>query len=566
MKRCVLLLLASALLLGCLALPVQAADPVRVTNVTVDKTSVNVGDSILVTWEVTGGVPPYESELTWNAIYNIDAGPQHFEGNQGYATMTVRPGMVPVITFFIKCKDEASSWDDYYAGKNGYKSDGIENADGWTAPTDTSIALEQTSVQIGQPIRATVYKAYDVDAGGPMGFYYQWVVTGDDGGEFVTAQQTQWGQYATTLNFTPVHGKSAYLLADAIEYTSADISPTRRHTSDVISITKASGQMEGTATLSRDRAFTGQRISVMLDIRGGTAPYTVTYEWIVYPFDADYDSRPVFHVNETTNELQHSVLLTDAGLGQLDIQVTDSTGQTSSLSGDTTFVVYQPDDFPNEHALTLLTGRWEDSGDNANDRFIMTIGPGGRTQIESSHPAWLWDYDRLTGTASADAGILTLATDLGTRVEYGYEVGINSYNEELLLKLTLPDGLSNYVFYQPDYQYLPFDNMADKATPPPVTEAHKRLLGEWQGRGKYDEYEEYSLELTGDGRIDFAYINAKWPELSTSFQGVVTDVREDTLSYLTDSGYSYYLFFWLTDDGAQMEVVFQDHTGILRRD
>lgn len=226
MKRLLSICLAAFILLSMLPAPIQAEGPLKVVNIQVDKTSVKVGDTITVTWEVTGGTPPYESELEWNAVYSIDAGPQEFSGSHGSATMTVKSGMIPVIKFYIKYKDSKTSWDTYYADPVSSDSirKSVQNTDGWRYPADTAIVLEKNSVQIGKPIAATVLRAYDIEAGTYMGFDGCWVLM-SDGMEVsrVYIPETIWPDgYGAKLSLSPTVGTSGYLQIYAYDYMSGD--------------------------------------------------------------------------------------------------------------------------------------------------------------------------------------------------------------------------------------------------------------------------------------------------------------------------------------------------------
>jgi hypothetical protein len=216
LKKICALLLALALFPAA-PLPVaHAAAPFKV-DVKVDKNTVRVGDTITVTWTVSGGVNP-DSKLYWRDIWPEDVYfPSTYDGNQGIAKLTVRQGMSPSIKFWINVYEyDDSDHATFYSDENLGVS--IVNLDGWQHSNKAfHVQLNSQAVKRGQPITATVTQRFDTGQGTYLGYSYQWYTgsTNLDEEPETALRQIPSGQYQKTFTYTPKAGTHGFLVVSA---------------------------------------------------------------------------------------------------------------------------------------------------------------------------------------------------------------------------------------------------------------------------------------------------------------------------------------------------------------
>jgi hypothetical protein len=282
MKRLMIIGMAVLMLLPMPSNKMQAAAPLSVVNVNVSTTSLTVGEAVTLTWEVTGGRPPYNSIAHFNAQMYIDLEESAFDGSRGRATLRIQPGMKRDITFCINVSDRQP--DNHLSLESDQLGISITNHDGWTASGETLVTLNAASVNAGQPITATIYKEYDTGAGDYMPYTYQWYIDYGDGYGFVPVGRpvrVSGSRYATTTSYTPpAYGKQGYLRVVAEEYWgSGENPPTHTVYSDTFGISR-DGTKALAVSLTRRYKYVTSGLPQLLDwkITGGTAPYKLQYQ------------------------------------------------------------------------------------------------------------------------------------------------------------------------------------------------------------------------------------------------------------------------------------------------
>lgn len=316
-------------------------------------------------------------------------------------------------------------------------------------------------------------------------------------------------------------------------------------------------------TLDRYDIIGGQRITATLDINGGTPPYTVNYEWLVYSSDATYTSRPVYTDNGSTTSNSFSTIVdAEEGDGQLDAQITDSAGSTTYASAS--FGVYEFFDHPEAFNSELLQGKWVLHDDNAMNEFSLILNSDGHVRVESSHPFWAHGYQELTGKVSFDEGYLLIRADTGEEVGYYYFLSMN--DGKPVLQLEMPNASVLDLEYDPEYVSAPFEKMAkDQIKPAEINGYHQKLLGQWEGIGEHDKETRFFLELTADGRFRYEQQALDSKALIVKLGGTVTDVGHESISYVSDEGFAGYFLYWFRDGTTLLELMYQDYTGLLEK-
>ncbi len=203
-KLCALLLILA--LFPVIPFPVAcAAEPLKV-EAKVDKTTVRAGDTITVTWTVSGGNKPDLGELIWNVISPVDV-----YGENGTAKLTVRQGMHPWISFFIDVSDRSGNNARFHSDDLGIN---IVNLDGWKYGGKAfHIQLDKQAVKRGEPITATVTQQFNIGQGTYVNYTYQWY-TGNshvDEEPKTILREVPWNKYQQTFTFTPKTGNHGFL-------------------------------------------------------------------------------------------------------------------------------------------------------------------------------------------------------------------------------------------------------------------------------------------------------------------------------------------------------------------
>lgn len=264
MRKILALLLCCCLLSGLFGLAL-AQEPLQVIFST-EQTSVRVGDTVKVNWTIVGGQAPFECVLFWNAI-QIGDDYQEYDGRNGSAEFVVREGMQQEITFALSvtANNQAHLTKSFASSDQGIV---INNLDGWPyGKTDTFVTLEHSCVQVGKPIRATIYKAYDIGAGGYMGGYAQFETFVSKGRASQSKKMPLLYQYRQEVSFTPSKGIYGHLKVVADAYSSADITPTSTITSDRFAILKKAPPVCG-IKLATQRVPVGMALSAMYELNG----------------------------------------------------------------------------------------------------------------------------------------------------------------------------------------------------------------------------------------------------------------------------------------------------------
>lgn len=309
----------------------------------------------------------------------------------------------------------------------------------------------------------------------------------------------------------------------------------------------------------------GQSISVKLDIRGGTPPFTVGYECIVYAFDATENSRPVVYIWKDNAGTEFTFTPYAEGDGTLDLVVRDSKGEKAFGAFD--FGVLEEGFVPPAQTAPANEGLWSMYADETGSIFDMILAPDGRIKLTANHAAFLGGYLEVTGSAVVDENRITVTSDLGQVYIYPYRytheiIGGN----RLLMVLSTQDGNTVTLIRQPDYVYTPFANMTGaQNTPVPVAPEYKQLVGTWKGEGRHTRADQCTFILEEDGHISFEYdypAGSGIPGMKVS--GIVLQVQPGHILFETSDGYERYMRFEPGADPTAMTLYVDDIDVALR--
>lgn len=170
--------------------------------------SAAAGDRVTLSWQITGGTPPYEVEF----LDVLDFALSHSAwGSYGEYSFTVPAGMRPSPTMLLWVTDAASR------ESTGFRMTlPLELRDAWSHPFE-EVYLHSASqfAGPGQRLNVDVYRPYSQDAGGYLDFYAEWTVRDARGRVLAQERQPQRHAviqaYKTTLSYVPMSGATCTL-------------------------------------------------------------------------------------------------------------------------------------------------------------------------------------------------------------------------------------------------------------------------------------------------------------------------------------------------------------------
>ena len=309
-----LLPLALAVLLcACLWAPGTAEQQLPDFNITLDKTTVAVGDSITASWQVPEGVDVLSLNAYWY-IYDYSSNRTDkavIAGNT--ATLSVRAGMEGYLELWVH-----TAQDTYTFYSDTFTITGTPNF-----PT-CSVYLDKSSPAPGDTVTAT----WDIQGGlAPWAQGGQWKVTDTQGNaEYFVADISQ-----GSASFTPTAlGRLVFTLF--VEDTGGYSFSFQSESVPVGSAVPLTCAVQ----LSAERINMGESITAALDIQGGNPPYTVTGTW--YYVQQDDTSRQLFPAQVSGNAT--SFTPPDSGYVYLWVGVRDVTGTYEAFFSDTAWVLH----------------------------------------------------------------------------------------------------------------------------------------------------------------------------------------------------------------------------------
>lgn len=320
--------------------------------------------------------------------------------------------------------------------------------------------------------------------------------------------------------------------------------------------------LEAEVSLDREKILEGQQIIATLDIKGGTPPYQVDYEWLVYGEGAGGNSRPVFTLNGSAEGSQFSAVVDAEGDGQLAVSVTDSNG--NQVYASESFGVYRMYSHSKDLDSELLLGNWGlISGDPLN-QFLLALGPDRRVSISSTHPNRLWGLEEVSGQVSFDDGAMVIHTDAGEEIAYYYF--LSDHDGVPVIQLEMWDmSLLDLEYIAGDFSEPTERTPENQNASAEMNADHLRVLGKWAGPGEYDKEILFSLDLTDDGNFRFEMKSPKASSFNATLKGRVKEVGDESISYVTDDGFSGYFLYWFNEDGDSIRFMYQDFSGLLNR-
>mgnify|MGYP001282468189 CR=1 FL=1 len=252
------------------AVPTKAeVIPPLAVSVSLDKTTVAVGETVTATWTFSGGRAPYSIQYFWYVV-------------SGGSLVLKEQGNTPsgVTT---------SSFSPPF-GEECYVSAYINDADGrfkslastripvtGSEPVSTfavAVSLDKTTVAVGQTVTAT----WTFSGGrAPYSIQYFWYVV--SGGSLVLKEQGNTPSGVTTSSFSPPFGEECYVSA----YINDADGRFKSLASTRIPVTGSEPVSTFAVAVSLDKTTVavGQTVTATWTFSGGRAPYSIQYFWYV---------------------------------------------------------------------------------------------------------------------------------------------------------------------------------------------------------------------------------------------------------------------------------------------
>jgi len=186
----------------------QANGPLSV-NLFSSRAAAAAGERVTLSWQITGGTPPYKVEY----LDVLDFAFTHTsQGSYGEHSFTVPGGMRPSPTMLLWVTDAASR------ESTGFRLPiPLELRDAWDHPfEEVYLHTDSRLASPGQRLSVDVYRPYSQEAGGYLDFYAEWTVR-DARGKMLDRQRQPQQSYTVeqahkiTLSYTPMGGATCTL-------------------------------------------------------------------------------------------------------------------------------------------------------------------------------------------------------------------------------------------------------------------------------------------------------------------------------------------------------------------
>ncbi|MGI6695657.1 MAG: hypothetical protein ACOX6O_05390 [Christensenellales bacterium] len=308
------------------------ADAIPAINITLDKSTVAVGEPITATWEVANA-PEGSYTIAYWIVYDINVG--------GDAQTDIRKVRKTSATFIPRYGIEGEVSVSLYDADDNWIME--ENSSMFTItgaeqvepepvfPDDAYIRvnLSKNSVAVGETISAT-YELVNAPEGWTI--FAMWNVEEENGDSYIVKADSS----QTASSFIPQFGVKGTLY---LEPTHPDANPdSKGSVSKDFIIT--GGVKAPALTLSLKKStgsvVIGSPITASWTAQGGTPPYTYNYSWGVYDAQEYVGDERAMETTQTSS----SFIPTKGSTGHFWMEVIDSVGRSTSESFY--FEVFEP--------------------------------------------------------------------------------------------------------------------------------------------------------------------------------------------------------------------------------
>ena len=296
-------------------------------NLSLDCPTVEVGQPIKVSWEISGGTAPYSMYYLW--VINEPNGNYYSIGQGNDSSSSSSSTIVP---FGGETGQFEIMVTDANGISKGLRSD-IFTITGGTNPLTYSIEVDATEVIKGQPITGN-WSVTGITA--PYTIEYYWQIIDADGSSYPLGRNFS-APASGSATLVPQSGVKGYLLVDikdangiAIFIQSAEFVIT-----DTPAPLTLIAELDS-ATINFDQAINANWV-----ITGGAEPYTVSYRWDITELDGSYHQMGYGSSTDAISNVTFIPFRGNKGCFVLD--VTDATGARKVFSSAEFTILGTPD-------------------------------------------------------------------------------------------------------------------------------------------------------------------------------------------------------------------------------
>ncbi|MHC1785777.1 MAG: dockerin type I repeat-containing protein [Christensenellales bacterium] len=314
--------------------------------ITLNKTTVQVGQSIKADWTITGGTAPYE--LSYALWYLSDA-------YEGYAIIDA-------------CVIDNSCSFTPEHGTSGYLYIIVSDFEGHSvsvksstfsiigAPVDPfilAVTLDKESVTIGE----TITGRWSAKGGTSPYLYRYWFQAREANGDFVDEAGNDID--VTEYSFTPLFGSSGTLIVEVVDSFGRHILSERQFS---ITGSLPVQKLKLTVWLDKENVSYGETITAHWSAIGGTEPYYFFPDWGIK--QKDTDEYAIIQWQCGTKNTQDEFSPINGAIGRFRVSVQDSLGRIMLTENDS------PD---NELFFSIIPGQSNAISGDANHDGTVDI-------------------------------------------------------------------------------------------------------------------------------------------------------------------------------------------------
>ncbi len=376
-----------------------APEPPQIS-VTTNKTDYAYQEQMTASWEVTGGIAPYDVGIQWYITDEHDNVTVYYSPSsdqpQGSVSLNAPIGTSGYVEATVV--DGEGFWVGIYSAPF--------TITGAPAPLQVTLTNDQSAYAFQAPVTST----WAITGGvAPYTVEYSlWADPGEVNWHIIEGGTSEQAEGSTTYP-APNGQKGTF----HVTVTDAEGNTLSRQ-SDAYTITGAPGPLAITAQNDQDTYAYQDIITSTYAITGGVAPYSVSYSWSVD--DAEGGGRTYGHKFLENTPAQNSVsLMAPAGVrGDFTIDVWDAEGAIAYTATSPFTITGSPEPL----VVTLSLGQSTvNYGENIDVSWEVTGGAGGYTLYYSwwiAQPGL--DFEHLMGYESTQApGSATLKAPIGER-------------------------------------------------------------------------------------------------------------------------------------------------------
>ena len=376
-----------------------APEPPQIS-VTTNKTDYAYQEQMTASWEVTGGIAPYDVGIQWYITDEHDNVTVYYSPSsdqpQGSVSLNAPIGTSGYVEATVV--DGEGFWVGIYSAPF--------TITGAPAPLQVTLTNDQSAYAFQAPVTST----WAITGGvAPYTVEYSlWADPGEVNWHIIEGGTSEQAEGSTTYP-APNGQKGTF----HVTVTDAEGNTLSRQ-SDAYTITGAPGPLAITAQNDQDTYAYQDIITSTYAITGGVAPYSVSYSWSVD--DAEGGGRTYGHKFLENTPAQNSVsLMAPAGVrGDFTIDVWDAEGAIAYTATSPFTITGSPEPL----VVTLSLGQSTvNYGENIDVTWEVTGGAGGYTLYYSwwiAQPGL--DFEHLMGYESTQAlGSATLKAPIGER-------------------------------------------------------------------------------------------------------------------------------------------------------